>query len=682
MKTNKILFLIGVCCISLLSSCADNFLDKQPLSLVTPEQYLKSVDQLTAYSLAMYHIDNPNNSPQVWPQLGYNPYQYEPGNDMQSGRNAESRYVSGQWKVDQTGGDWDFTLIYRTNYFLQNVLPRFKAGTISGDPVLISHSIGEMYFFRAAIYFQKLQALGDFPIIKTTLQNELGPLVDASKRQPQNEVARFIIADLDSAILLMKQTSPDGQKNRLSQPVAQLLKSRVALYEATWLKYFKGTAYVPNGTGWPGATKDYNKSYAFPSGSIDNEIAYFFKAAMTSAKIVADATPLTPNTGLVQQSLTEPANPYFNMFSDLNMAQYSEILLWQRYDRALGVTNEESMEAGYGTGGKGYTRGFVDGCLMTNGLPIYAAGSGYAGDDSIQFVRQNRDTRLQIFLKQPFQKNVLIFNSAGDHSTPIEPHPDIMNQYGHGDESLGYCNRKGMNYDEGQDSNNGGSCGEIVYRASEAYLNYIEACYESNGSLDADAVKYWTALRARAGFTDPSNLQKTIDATDMNKEALNNWSVYSGGQMVDATLYNIRKERAVEFISEPGFRINDLRRWRSMDQLITTPYHIEGFKLWGPMQAWYPARMVNGVLKPQLVFDGSDAATVSSSSISLYVRPMERARTNLAYGGLGWTMAHYLSPIAVQHFLITSTNNDVSTSPIYQNPGWPTTAGSPSTSGF
>jgi hypothetical protein len=31
----------------------------------------------------------------------------------------------------------------------------------------------------------------------------------------------------------------------------------------------------------------------------------------------------------------------------------------------------------------------------------------------------------------------------------------------------------------------------------------------------------------------------------------------------------------------------DLKRWRAPDQMITTPYHIEGFKLWDPMQAWW-----------------------------------------------------------------------------------------------
>jgi hypothetical protein len=37
-------------------------------------------------------------------------------------------------------------------------------------------------------------------------------------------------------------------------------------------------------------------------------------------------------------------------------------------------------------------------------------------------------------------------------------------------------------------------------------------------------------------------------------------------------------------------------------------------------------------------------------------------------------MAHYLNPIAIQDMLITSIDNDLSTSPIYQNPGWPSVA--------
>ena len=34
---------------------------------------------------------------------------------------------------------------------------------------------------------------------------------------------------------------------------------------------------------------------------------------------------------------------------------------------------------------------------MAKGLPIYAAGSGYHGDDHITDIRENRDSRLYLF---------------------------------------------------------------------------------------------------------------------------------------------------------------------------------------------------------------------------------------------------------------------------------------------
>ena len=58
------------------------------------------------------------------------------------------------------------------------------------------------------------------------------------------------------------------------------------------------------------------------------------------------------------------------------------------------------------------------------------------------------------------------------------------------------------------------------------------------------------------------------------------------GKLIDPTLYNIRRERRCELMAE-GLRYMDLMRWRAMDQMIATPYHIEGFKLWGSMQEWY-----------------------------------------------------------------------------------------------
>jgi len=60
------------------------------------------------------------------------------------------------------------------------------------------------------------------------------------------------------------ESNPDKAKTRINKESALLLKSRVALFEGTWLKYFKNTAFVPNGPGWPGKEKDYNANYQYP----------------------------------------------------------------------------------------------------------------------------------------------------------------------------------------------------------------------------------------------------------------------------------------------------------------------------------------------------------------------------------------------------------------------------------
>lgn len=208
--------------------------------------------------------------------------------------------------------------------------------------------------------------------------------------------------------------------------------------------------------------------------------------------------------------------------------------------------------------------------------------------------------------------------------------------------------------------------GSPVFRAVEAYLNYIEASCMKNGgsSIDSKADSYWKAIRERVGL--PADYQMTVAATDLAKEK--DWAVYSGGQPVSKLLYNIRRERRCELMEE-GFRMNDLKRWRALDQIKN--YQVEGFKLWGPMQYNYVDSQGNSSLIPE----GTEGKTanVSSPRNSEYLRPYQIVKTsNLVYDGYNWCDAHYLSPIAMQHFRITATDpENGETSVIYQNPGWP-----------
>ena len=636
-----------------LSSC-NKYLDREPLSNITPTSYLWSEADLAAYTIARYNF--PTHS-------GFNVGTF--GNDNHTDNQATSsystRWVPGEWRVPQSGGSWNFDQIRQVNYFLETVLPRWKDKKLQGSAGTIAHYIGEAYFLRAYEYFNKVQALGDFPIVRTTLPDQMDELVLASQRRPRNEVARFILADLDSAILLLQKTPPGG-KNRISQYAAQLFKSRVALHEGSWLTYHKGTAFVPGGPGWPGAGKVPNFSI-----NIDTEIDYFLTQAMDAAAKVADAVPLVNNT-MTGGSNNASSNPYFTMFGDVNLSGYSEVLLWRQYDPSKGINHNVNHYINQNGGNTGFTREFVDNFVMKNGLPIYAPGSGYKGDDYIADVKTDRDTRLQLFMKAPGELRLSDKTAAGG-APIVEGNPDIVGlaetRY-----VTGYAVKKGMSYLSAQAEGSMGSTGAIVFRAVEAYLNYIEASYLKEGSINGKADGYWRAIRTRAGINPDYNV--TINVTNMTEEAKNDFAAYSKGQLLsDKTLYNIRRERRSELMAE-GLRFFDLKRWRALDQLKTEPHIVEGFKVWGPMQEWY--KKPDGTSTLIEAGTPGKTANVSRKAESLYLRPyrVNLSASNLVLDGYKWAYAHYLEPIAVQHFLITTEKGgDISKSMIYQNPGWP-----------
>ncbi|MDR0505594.1 MAG: RagB/SusD family nutrient uptake outer membrane protein [Dysgonamonadaceae bacterium] len=631
--------------ISAFNAC-DDFLDKEPLSNLTPEQYLTTEANVASYATDMYNV-LPVHGTYSWGQ-----FEADNNTDNMTNISPSDIYAPGYWKVAQTGGAYSFNEIYRCNYFFDKTLTLFESGSIKGADINIRHYIGEVYFFRAFIYFDKLKAFGDFPVVKTTLPDNLEALTAASKRAPCNEVARFILSDLDKAIELMQDNPPAGGKNRLNKDCARLFKSRVALYEGTWLKYFKGTAFVPNGNGWQGKTKDYNANYAYPSGDIDREIDYFLTQAMNESKIVADKyATLVNNTGTFQNDPTDEANPYFNMFGATDMNPYQEILLWKRYDLGLKVVNSVSEFASKGNNGYGTTKSMIDAFVMADGKPIYAS-SEYPGDANLLTVTQGRDSRAFLFFKRPGDNN--FHNDAGTHGVRVEPFPDITATTQSLKYTTGYALRKGLNFDGSMSTQNYSVVGCIIFRAVEAYLNYMEACYEKTGSIDGSADKYWKEIRRRAKINEDYNY--TIGLTDMDKEAETDWGAYSGGQLVNATLFNIRRERRCELMAE-GFRPMDVQRWRSMDQMISRPYHVLGINLW------------ENVALPQFASLITEGQNVSPESFSKYLAPYHIFANNRVYNGYRWNMAHYLQPIAIQHFLITG-GGDASASPLYQNPGW------------
>ena len=221
----------------------------------------------------MYGVLTSNNQG----SYGMGTFAYDNATDNQAATGYSSRWVPGTWKVGQDGGSWDFSNIRNVNYFLDQVLPKFEAKSITGSEANVRHYVGEAYFLRAYLYLDKLQSIGDCPIVLNALPDDKATLVEASKRQPRHKVAQQILDDLDKALGLLSESAPGG-KNRISRDAALLLRSRAALFEATWEKYHKGTAFVPGGPGWPGKTED------IQGFDIDASINHFLEEAMKSSK--------------------------------------------------------------------------------------------------------------------------------------------------------------------------------------------------------------------------------------------------------------------------------------------------------------------------------------------------------------------------------------------------------------
>lgn len=191
-----------------------------------------------------------------------------------------------------------------------------------------------------------------------------------------------------------------ASKVRINKNAALAMKSRMALYEATFEKYHRGTGRVPGDANWPGKNKEWNKNFTINQ---DNEVNFFLDQAIDAAKKVCDAVPLkTQNNHVMNPSAIGQYNgwnAYYDMFASPDLSKYPEVLLWRQFNSnltpSLAHLTSNKLRGGASTG---WTRGLVESFLMKNGLPIYASGSGYHGDTTVDMAKTDRDERLQLFM--------------------------------------------------------------------------------------------------------------------------------------------------------------------------------------------------------------------------------------------------------------------------------------------
>lgn len=658
-----------------LTSCND-LLDMKPISQITPGAYYQNADQLAAYLNNYYdsYLQMPysGSMSHSWGQWNEGKAKSDWDTDIYCwGGGNTSLFADDHWEVSSgkaLQGYYGGVRVY--NYFINTVLKQIENGTLPNSEE-VKNYLGEAYFFRALVYFRIMALYGDIPVITEVLPDENNVIVENSKRTPRNEVARFILSDLDKAIEMCYTRSKfNGQ--RVNREAAQLIKSRIALFEGTFEKYHRGSGRVPGDANWPGAKMSYNQGKTFNQ---EAEVKFFLTEAMNAAKEVADNADLAENNHKIDPVYGDKDdwNPYFNLFSQPSLANVNEALMWKQYNKDLGFYHltGHSMVTGQNTG---FTRSFIQTFLMKNGMPIYADNSGYHGDVTLDNVKADRDERLQLFMwgeSTPTYSDPDMTGVESGKPLPVYMEEDetdaahITNTDASTRCITGYQQRKYYTYDAEQtrysEQSTTNAC--PIMRSAEALLNYMEADYELNGRLDSKSQEYWRTLRTRAGVD--TDFQKTIDATDLSKEM--DFGRYSGTQLVDKTLYNIRRERVTELFSE-GLRFADLIRWRGFDNMLTTKWIPEGCNFWDNMYKHYD---------PEIKCNGENDAVVSAKSLGKYLRPYSKSMqaANELKDGYKWHEAYYLYPIGITDIRTASADRSLENSNLYQNLYWPVSAG-------
>ncbi len=658
-----------------LTSCND-LLDMKPISQITPGAYYQNADQLAAYLNNYYdsYLQMPysGSMSHSWGQWNEGKAKSDWDTDIYCwGGGNTSLFADDHWEVSSGKALQDYYGGVRVyNYFINTVLKQIENGTLPNSED-VKNYLGEAYFFRALVYFRIMALYGDIPVITEVLPDENNVIVENSKRTPRNEVARFILSDLDKAIEMCYTRSKfNGQ--RVNREAAQLIKSRIALFEGTFEKYHRGSGRVPGDANWPGAKMSYNQDKTFNQ---EAEVKFFLTEAMNAAKEVADNADLAENNHKIDPVYGDKDdwNPYFNLFSQPSLANVNEALMWKQYNKDLGFYHltGHSMVTGQNTG---FTRSFIQTFLMKNGMPIYADNSGYHGDVTLDNVKADRDERLQLFMwgeSTPTYCDPEMTGVEAGKPLPVYMEEDetdaahITNTDASTRCITGYQQRKYYTYDAEQtrysEQSTTNAC--PIMRSAEALLNYMEADYELNGRLDSKSQEYWRTLRTRAGVD--TDFQKTIDATDLSKEM--DFGRYSGTKLVDKTLYNIRRERVTELFSE-GLRFADLIRWRGFDNMLTTKWVPEGCNFWDNMYKHYD---------PEIKCNGENDAVVSAKSLGKYLRPYSKSMqpANELKDGYKWHEAYYLYPIGITDIRTASADRSLENSNLYQNPYWPVSAG-------
>ncbi len=328
----------------LTGACKKDYLQRDPITSITTENFFNSVNDLDTYTNGLL---NANLSSGVYDDIGSdNVIAYTEGSTLES-------MMMGNISVDNATTWSGWSQIRAINMMLENT------GRVTGDPVAIRSYIGIARYFRAQNYIRLMKQYSDLPWYNKTMQTDDPGLFKT--QDPRSLIADSVLADLEYAVANV--TDKMGNKTRVHKWVALSLLSRFCLYEGTYRKYH-------------------------PEINLANDAQRFLERAASAAKQVMDSG-IFSITG-------SGAVAYRNLFISTTLNANNEIIQWAHYDQPLSRGNNTHIVLGAYWG---LSKSLMETFLMKDGTPF----TQIAGADNKTYkqVFENRDPRFAETIATP-----------------------------------------------------------------------------------------------------------------------------------------------------------------------------------------------------------------------------------------------------------------------------------------
>lgn len=492
MKNYKTISLLALLTLG-FASCT-NFFEREPFSQVGADTFFRSEKDVVLYVNGLLQKNMP----------GYTTLTYGDQYSDLMAVNSTSDFLKTAWSAEkQTGWETsDWANIYNVNYFLSRL---YEAASAVGDDSKMKHYEGVGRFWRAWLYYSKVQTFGPVPWYDKPIDPEDEEALYKG-RDSREFVMDKVLEDLNFATIHCLSDKAYVNNSQINRWVALAFKARVCLYEGTYRKYHTELGLESSAEKW-------------------------LREAVSACETLMNESPYS-----LVHSPASLKTQYRKLFTSQEI-DYQEVILANEFSEDLLRFHSATWKFTSGSYGARWSlsKAFVNTYLMLDGSR-FTDRTDYEKTEFTEEVK-NRDYRLmQSVITPGYSKKV-----AG---VDTQKAPDFSLTL------TGYQIIKWTLDDDRYEGTNNSTNSLPVFRFAEVLLNYAEAKAELGEFGETEWNQTIKLLRERAGVNSKVPLAADPYLID-----------YYANQTTDKWILEIRRERAIEMLLE-NLRYEDLMRWK------------------------------------------------------------------------------------------------------------------------